>query len=107
MKNSSYVQIGVMIYFVVNILFLLPIVLLNELKPDVAPPVYIIMLILYYLLRLTYIHIIGALGLLAYSIYKVVKEKSLRMFFGTLCVFVLDVVLNIYWIMNGYIYTIQ
>ena len=107
MKNRSYVQIGVMIYFVVNILFLLPIVFLNELKPDVAPPVYIIMLILYYLLQLTYIHLIGAFGLLLYSIYKGVKEKSLRMLLGTLCVFALDVALNIYWIMNGYIYTIQ
>lgn len=107
MKKKSYVQIGVTVYFVVNILFLLPIVFLNEFKPDVTPVVYIVMLILYYLFRLTYIHLIGNLGVLIYNVYRLVKEKSLRRFLGDLCVLVLDVALNIYWIMNGYIYTIQ
>lgn len=107
MKNRSYVQIGLMVYFVVNILFLLPIVFLNEIQPDAAPPMYIVMLILYYLFRLTYIHLIGNLGMLVYNIYKLIKEKSLRSFFGTLCVLALDVVLNIYWILNGDIYTVQ
>lgn len=107
LKKRSYIQIGVMVYFVVNILFLLPIVFLNEFKPDVTPAVYIVMLILYYLFRLTYIHLIGNLGVLIYNVYRLVKEKSLRRFLGDLCVLVLDVALNIYWIMNGHIYTIQ
>lgn len=107
MKNRSKLHICVMFYYVVNILFLLPIVFLNELKPDVAPTGYIVMLILYYLLRLTYIHLIGVLGMLVYSIYKLVKEKSLQLFWKIACVFVLDVALNVYWIMNGYGYTIQ
>lgn len=107
LKNRSYVQNGLMIYFVVNILFLLPMVFLNELKPDVAPAMYLAMLILYYLFRLTYIHLIGNLGMLVYNTYKLVKEKSLRRFIGTLGVVVLDVALNIYWILNGHIYTVQ
>lgn len=107
MKKRGNVRIGLMIYFVVNILFLLPIVFLNELKPDVAPPMYIVMLILYYLFRLTYIHLIGNLGMLVYSIYKLVKEKSLQSFILSLCVVVLDMALNIYWILNGHIYTVQ
>jgi len=78
LKEKSCEQSGVMVYFVVNILFLLPIVFLNEFKPDVAPVVYIVMLILYNLFRLTYIHLIGNLGMLVYNIYKLVKEKSLR-----------------------------
>ena len=86
MENRSYVQNGLMIYFVVNILFLLPMVFLNELKPVSAPVMYIVMLILYYLFRLTYIHLIGNLGMLVYNIYKLVKEKSLRRFF-CLCVY--------------------
>ena len=107
LENRTYVQNGWMIYFVVNILFLLPMVFLNELKPDVAPAMYLAMLILYYLFRLTYIHLLGNLGMLVYNSYKLVKEKSLRRFMGALCVSVLDVVLNIYWIINGHIYTIQ
>ena len=91
----------------VNILFLLPMVFLNELKPVSAPVMYIVMLILYYLFRLTYIHLIGNLGMLVYNIYKLVKEKSLRRFFLSLCVLVLDIALNIYWILNGHIYTVQ
>ena len=107
LKNRSYVQNGLMIYFVVNILFLLPMVFLNELKPDVTPAMYLAMLILYYLFRLTYIHLIGNLGMLVYNTYKLVKEKSLRRFIGILGVVVLDVALNIYWILNGHIYTVQ
>ena len=107
MKKRGYVQNGLMIYFVVNILFLLPMVFLNELKPDVAPTMYLAILILYYLFRLTYIHLIGNLGMLVYSIYKLVKEKFLQSFIWSLCVVALDMALNIYWVFNGHIYTVQ
>ena len=107
LKERICVRDGVTVYFVVNIFFLLPIVFLNEFKPDGVPVIYIVMLILYYLLQLTYIHLIGNFGMLLYNIYKLVKEKSLSRFFWSFCVLVLDVALNIYWIINGYIYTIQ
>lgn len=103
--NIVKFQKSILYYLLFNIFFVVPIFLLNEKFISYMPKVYIILMIFYYLFKLTYFHI----GLsIFFSIYNVIFLKSdIKKLVFSFVIIISDIALNIYWLQNGGIWTIQ
>lgn len=62
---------------------------------------YLIMLSLYYIFLLPYVHIVFCIILLLCNIRKLVKDKKAVVFIIFLFIFAIDTFVNIYWCTNG------
>lgn len=98
-------QKSIFYYLLFNMVFVVPIILLNEKFISYMPKVYIILMIFYYLFKLTYFHV----GLsVFFSIYNMIFLKSgIKKLVFSFAIIVSDIALNIYWLQNGGIWAIQ
>lgn len=125
-KKYTLQQYGC-IYLLVNCIFLLPTVLIRPLLVPLLEMLYHhlphfalkildgigmvflgwwIPLIFYYLLRLMYLHFVLSLGFLGFSIYKLTKEKNIKLFLLILLLTIVSAALNFYWLTHGGPYTV-
>lgn len=91
------------IYTIINIIFLLPVgigVFYHGIY-DVLPGVYMTVLLLYHVLKLTYLHFLIMFSMLSYFIGSFIKKKELIPFLVSLLLIAVCVLLNILWIING------
>lgn len=104
-ENIVKFQKSILCYLLFNMIFVVPIFLLNEKFISYMPKVYIILMIFYYLFKLTYFHI----GLSIFSsIFNVIFFKSdIKKLVFSFVIIISDIALNIYWLQNGGIWTIQ
>lgn len=104
-ENIVKFQKSIFCYLLFNMFFVVPIFLLNEKFISYMPKVYIILMIFYYLFKLTCFHI----GLsIFFSIYNVIFSKSdIKKLVFSFVIIISDIALNIYWLQNGGIWTIQ
>lgn len=104
-ENIVKFQKSILCYLLFNMFFVVPIFLLNEKFISYMPKVYVILMIFYYLFKLTYFHI----GLsIFFSIFNVIFFKSdIKKLVFSFVIIILDIALNIYWLQNGGIWTIQ
>lgn len=104
-ENIVKFQKSIFYYLLFNMVFVVPIILLNEKFISYMPKVYIILMIFYYLFKLTYFHI----GLsIFFSVYNVIFLKSdFKKLIFSFMIIISDIALNIYWLQNGGIWTIQ
>lgn len=102
----------IIMYFAVNILFVTPIVIFtvfadffNELfnRIDLSPTVYIVLMIEYYFLKLTYVHIILCVLFLIFFGREIFKNKKILY----LVVILADISVNVFWLICGVSYTVQ
>lgn len=106
----SKINKAVLIYAAVNILFLLPIVCINELAFE--PPhffiviLYMIGVIFYYIYNLTYVHIAVHALLALYSTVKFIKNRQSKKFIVCIIIAAFGIIINIYWAANGHPYTV-
>lgn len=115
------------IYLLINAVFLLPTVLIRPvLRPlldmiyshlprfainilDCVGMVFLVWwipLIFYYLFRLMYLHFALSIGFLVFSVYKLIKEKNIKLFLSVLLLTTVSTVFNIYWLMEAGPYTV-
>lgn len=98
-------QKSVLWYLLFNVFLVFPIFCLNEKYFFCMPKLYIILMIYYYVFKLTYFHI--GVSIL-FSIYNMIFLKSnVKNSFFSLIIIILDIILNVYWLKNGEIWTIQ
>lgn len=99
---------GIFIYLSANCIFIIPIILLTFFRPDFYPSIYIVLMTFYHIFKITYLHILFDAVVLIYCISELVKRK---MSFIFLLMFILitaiNICLNIYWIIEGKMWTIQ
>ncbi|MDE7254339.1 MAG: hypothetical protein K2O32_15565 [Acetatifactor sp.] len=119
-RDGTAIQKDWCTYLLLNCIFLFPVLLITEF-PDrvyaifsVIPELigmvfflpYWLLVILYYLFRLMYLHFAVSLGFLGFSVYCLIKEKNWKQFFVILLLTILSAVLNYYWLMHGGPYTV-
>lgn len=108
-ENIVKFQKSILCYLLFNMFFVVPIFLLNEKFISYMPKVYVILMIFYYLFKLTYFHI----GLSIFSsifnvIFNVIFLKyDIKKLVFSFVIIISDIALNIYWLQNGGIWTIQ
>lgn len=96
------------LYLIINSLFVLPVFLLNEIHPDIYPRVYIVLITMYYIFSLVYVHLFLDIVSICYSVFLLFrKKKSLKIFMTLTFVAIINALLNIYWLINGAIWAIQ
>ena len=120
-RDSAAIQKDWSIYLLLNSVFLFPVLLITEFPDQVVYAIfsvipeligmvfflpYWLIVILYYLFRLMYLHFAVSLGFLGFSVYCLIKEKSWKQFFVILLLTILSAVLNYYWLMHGGPYTV-
>ena len=91
-------------YLTVNGLFLLPAVFMVFFVffiPAFPVNIYFIVVLLYYVLGFTFLHLALDAGFLAYSIQRFVKERNRHMFTVSVSVIVFNAAANIMWIRLG------
>lgn len=68
--------------------------------------IYWIPLIFYYLLGLTYLHLALSFGFLGFSVYKLTKERNVKLFLLTFWGTTISAALNFYWLTYGRLYIV-
>lgn len=64
------------------------------------------LVILYWILQLMYLHFAISLGFSVFSVYKLIKEKNTKLFFQLLFLTIISIALNLRWLMIGGSYCI-
>ncbi|MGN0385435.1 MAG: hypothetical protein ACI4EX_06090 [Lachnospiraceae bacterium] len=121
-KGKLSLQKNWCIYLTVNIVFLLPVFLLTQFSGvqnvfgaflDKIPEsigmlflIYWIPVILYFVICLPYLHFAVEFGFVIFAVYRLIKEKNLKIFVLTLILTALSVALNVHWLMHGRPYTV-
>lgn len=107
--RKSYQHI-LLVYLITNIFFILPVIFIteyasffNNLNIEFVLRFYVILMIFYHLFKFTYVNIILCILLFIFYINKYRKNKKIIVF----VVIFTDVLVNVYWIVNGYSYMVQ
>lgn len=101
-------QIGVLIYLVCNILFLLPI-LLFDIHGGVISfnETYLVCVTCYNFYLITYIHILLCVFLIVSFIKQFNDIKGKLIIIITIIIITIDIFVNIWWIIRGHSWTVQ
>lgn len=104
----SKLRNGLLLYLAINCFYLLPGVILFNLSqgdPPFVPrfilEIYFFSLILFYAIRLTYLHIFLCAAFIPLSIWQFVKDKKKLLFIFSLLIAAVDIFLNICWEQTG------
>lgn len=106
MKNTTYKYLSV--YSVVNVIYLLGLLIISvvyKIYPELLFPKFLafipISLTLYLLTMLPYLHIVYYITYSFVYVRRFTFDKCLSKVIFTLCVSIMAVLLNVYWIVNG------
>ncbi len=100
------------IYFIINILFITPIILFSVMSDffnnffdsiGFVPSVYAVLMIIYHMFKLTYVHMILCILFLVFYIKKILKDKKILY----LVVIFADISVNVLWQIFGWAYMVQ
>jgi len=99
---------GISFYIIINTLFLLPIVLIYFFQVDISIAIYAVMMLLYCLFGLVYLHIAFDVVIFIYFISEKIKKKiSSKFFLIYILTIVINIVLNVLWIREGRLMSVQ
>lgn len=105
-NNTTYKYLSV--YSIVNVIYLLGLLIISliyRLYPELLFPRFLaiipISLILYLLTMLPYLHIVCYIVYSLVYVIRFARDKCLSKVIFTLCVSIVAVLLNVYWIVNG------
>lgn len=95
------------IYFLANVLIILPMIFINSANAEYYPGAYIILMIIYHVFKLTYLNIFLAGLLIIYSLITYFKEKKKSHILISFLLAAICIAANVYWLNAGYIWTVQ
>lgn len=98
------------VYLVINALFILPAVFISfagSFTFFFPINIYFIVVLYYYVLGFTFLHLALDAGFMVYSIRRFVKERMGFMFAVSVLTAVISAAVNVLWILRGRPFTIQ